>query len=291
MDSTVPYLRTQAELLAEIKILVRDTSATRWSNVEYYNALNGVLQTWHANVRYPHIYTITDGWQAGTFGYTLPVYVRPPLHPQLLRRVPFDEYAIESTTSTWQDVPGWEVEPDGTGTLVLRLHASPRTVEGRVIFYAPNGRVPTTIPTSSGSTSDTATSLLIGTAIDVDEVGYIKVNAEYMMYAGVTRGSATTTLLNLVRAQNGSTAATHNSASNVTWCVAMDDLRLHRLLMDQWRSFLHEYFIQDGGVHERSVHEKAMGYHAQLAATFWPTYKPIRKSAGLTLSRKQFILR
>lgn len=292
MDSTVPYLRTQSELLTELGVKMRDTGHTRWTSAEKYAALNEVLMTWHEMVRFPHIYTISGGWVASTYDYALPAYVRPPVHPQLLRRLPYDEFFVESTTSSWQDIPGWEVEPDGSGASVLRLYAPPRTLEGRVLFYAPNSRVPTgTLPTTSGSTAADATTMLLGSAIDVDDTGYVKVNAEYMMYAGVTRAAAATTLLNLVRALNGSSAAIQATASTVTWCVAMDTLSLDSLLFNQWMSYMHAYFLQDGGVHERANHEKSMGWYQQMADAFWPSYRPIRKSSGLTLSRRALSLR
>jgi len=272
---------------------VRDTGHARWTAVEKYTALNDVLSSWKEKVVSPHIYTITDGWAASDYDYALPAYVRPPIVPQLLRRTPSDNYVSDSLTSTWQDVPGWEVEPDGAGAYVLRLYSPPRTLEGRVLFYAPNSRVPTTgtLPVTSGSTAADATTMLISTAIIVDDIGYVKVDSEYIGYAGVTRGTSTTTLLNLERALFGSTAAVHNTATTVYWCVAMDDMRLDGLLFDQWRVALHEYFIQDGGTHERTSHEKAMGWHQQLADAFWKTYRGAKPYSHMTLSGRQFRLR
>jgi hypothetical protein len=291
MDTTIPYLRSQSDLLTEIKVLVRHSSGTRWSDAEYYTALNSVLYTWADNVKMPFLYTITNGWVASDYDYALPSYIRPPIFPQLLRRIPYYEYEVESTTSSWQDVIGWELEPDGDGGQVLRLFAAPRSDEARVGFFAPNSRVPTTIPTTSGSTASSATSVTLESAVEVDDVGFIKIGAEWMSYAGVDRGASTTTLNNLNRALNGTTAATHNTSSNVLWGVGMDTLSLQKLLFDQWRSFLHAYFIQDGGTHEIGRHEKGLGYYEQLATNFWPTYRPQRKRPRLTLSRKALLLR
>ena len=291
MDTFIPYLRSQSDLLTEIKAKTRVGSTARWSDPEYYYALNEVLTSWGDKVKFPHIYTITNGWQSNDYDYALPVYVRPPIFPQLYRRIPYTEYAVESTTNTWQDIPGWELEPDGSGGTVLRLFAPPRTLDGRVLFYSPNSRVPTTIPTTSGSTSDTATTMTIGSAIDVDDVGYVKVNAEWMAYYGVTRNSATTVLNNLVRALYGTTAATHNTLSSATWGVAYDDTRLLNLLWDGWRAYLHAYFLQDGGVHETMRHEKALGLYEGKVAAFWPTYHPQRKRGGISLNRKAYALR
>lgn len=291
MDSTTPYLRTQSELLADIEAYQRDTSNLRWSEVEIYRCMNQALLTWADKVLLPRLYTISGGWVSGTYAYDLPHYVRPPLFPQLLRRVPYEEYAVESTTSTWQDVPGWETEPNSSGGLTLRLHAPPRTVEGRVLYYAPNSRVPITLPTTSGSTSSSATSMTLGSAVDIDDVGVVKVGAEYIQYSGVDRAASTTTLNNLVRALNGSTAGTHNTSSSVAWCVGADDPRLFQQLANQVRAFLNALPLTDGGVHETGRYEKLMNYYQVMSDQFWPTYHPVRKSPKLRLNRESFVLR
>lgn len=293
MDVSIPYLRSQVDLLAEIKVAVRDPSDTRWTVAEKYAALNQVLMTWADKVMLPHRYTIPGGWVAGTQDYALPSYMRPPFYPELLRHVPYDNYITESLTANWQDVPGWEVVPNGSGGQVIRLYSPPRTVEGRVGFYAPNSRVPTTIPITGGPFNSVATNVVVtATGLDIDDVGYIKCENEWISYAGVTRTGANSNLLtNLVRGLYGTTADTHAGGSNVAWGVAIDDMRLHKLLLDMWRSVLHSYYIQDGGVHEKGMHQQAMGYYDQLAMNFWPTYRPKRQSQGLILNSKAFALR
>jgi hypothetical protein len=291
MDTAIPYLRTQAELLTEVSVLLRDAGHTRWTSAEKYNALNSVLYTWADHVKFPFIYTLTDGWQAATYSYALPDYVRPPLFPQLKRHIPYEEMLIESSTFTWQDVPGWELETDGSGGQVIKLHAPPRTLDARVLFYAPNSRVPLTLPVTSGSTAADATTVLLSTVVDVDDVGFVKIDSEWLSYAGITRGTATTTLNNVVHALNGTTAAVHNTGATVTWGVGMDTLSLQTLLFDGWRAILHAFFLQDGGTHETERHEKALGLYEQKMLNFWQTYKPVRKRHALTLNRKSFMLR
>jgi hypothetical protein len=290
---TIAYLRPQNDLLTEIKAKTRLGSTARWTDTEYKYALNEILMVWSDKVKFPHIYTITDGWQASDYDYALPRYVRPPIYPQLKRQMPYYDYAVESATHTWQDVPGYELEPDGSGGHVLRLFSPPRNVDARVIYYAPNSRVPTadTAPTTSGSTSSTATTMTIGSAVDVDDVGHIKVNAEYMAYTISERNASTTVLTLTERALYGSTAATHNTASSVYWCVAADTLSLYANLFDCWKAYLHAYFLQDGGTKEVARHEKALGLYEQKMANFLATYSPQRRRGGLTLNRKSFAFR
>lgn len=286
MDSTTPYYRTQTELLADIEALLRDSSNNRWSEAEIYRAINQALMTWHDYVKLERTYTITDGWQANTYEYTLPAYVRPPIYPEMRRSVPYFEYALESATRRWQEIPGWELVGNQ-----LRVYAPPRTQDAQIVFYAPNSRVPLTIPTTNAQIDSDDTSVTMGSAVDIDDVGAVKINAEYIGYMGVTRAASTTTLLNLTRALNGSTAATHNSSSNVTWCIGVDTMSLYELLYNQVRAILMSLPLSDGGVHERSIYEKMLGYYQQLATAYWPTYSPQRRTPRLTLSRRALAYR
>lgn len=291
---TIPYLRSQSDLLTEVKAKTRLGSTGRWTDAEYYIALNEVLMTWNEHVRIQRLHSLADAWVASDFDYALPSYIRPPIQPQVKRLIPYyDDDAPQAQTHTWQDIVGWELESDGSGGQVLRLTSAPRTLEARVLFYAPNSRVPTAspLPTTSGSTAADATSLVLGSAVDIDDTGYVKVGAEWMSYAGVTRAASTTTLNNLVRGLYGTTASVHDTSSTVNWGVAMDDLRLNALLFDQWRAILNAYFLTDGGVHETGRYEKMMGYYKQLADAFWPTYKSRRPSPKLRLSRRAMALR
>lgn len=291
MTMTIPYLYAQNDLLTELNALVRDGSNTRWTAVEKYYALNQVLMEWAEKVKLEHTYTISGGWVAGTYEYTLPIYVRAPIYPELYRSVPYDNYVTVTQTSNWQDVPGWELVNDGLGGQKLRLYAPPRNVNGQVVYYAPNSRVPTTVPTTSGSTSSTATTMTIGSAIDVDDVFYIKCEAEWMSGHVSARGASTTTLTLDERGLFGTTAATHAGGSSVYWGVALDDVRLRKLLFDMWKSALSEFFLQDGGTHERSPYQQNLGYYSQLAANFWATYTPHRRSLGLQPNQKLFAFR
>lgn len=293
MDSTLPYLRTQAELLTEVKVKTRLGSPAKWSDTEYYTALNEIIMSWADKVQLPHVYTISDGFLAGEFEYDLPSYIRPPIFPELLRRLPYRDFLVESTTTRWQEVTGFDVSPNSSGGLTLRLYAPPRAGEAQIVWYAPNSRVPLDLAACDlfSGVSTSATTLTIDAVVDVDDVGYVKINTEWIGYAGVTRGSATTTLNNLVRGVNGTTAATHQTNDDVFWGVGFDDVRLMKLLHDQWRAYMAAYFLQDGSVHETERYEKQMGFYEQAAVNFWPTYKPHRRTYNMTLGSKALVLR
>lgn len=286
---TQPYLRSQTELLADCEARLRDTGNARWSDAEIYRALNDALLFWNDRVSVPHIYTITGGWLSNTFEYSLPNYVRPPLRAEVRRPMPYQEFGVNAgTVYNWQVIPT-TTEPDGAGGLKLRLEAQPHTLEGRVVWMAPNSRMPTTVPTTSGSTDAAATSMVLGSAVDCDSTGYVKVNAEWLFYAGVTRAASTTTLLNLVRGLYGTTAATHSTSSSAAWGVAMDDLSLLRQLYDQAFAYLHSLYLTDAAQSEKSTHEKMMLHYQQRADAFWQTYAPKRQAPKFLLTRKVLI--
>lgn len=284
-----PYLRTQAELLADIQA-DGYTTALGWSTAEVYRAMNRALGDWQKRVLIARLYTITGGWVAGTYAYTLPVYIRRPIQPQLYRSRPYDDEINITSDQSWQDVPGWVEEPDASGALVLRVTMHPYTIEGRVIWYAPNSRVPTgTAPTTNAECSSTATSLTMGSAVDVDDVGWVKVEAEWMSYSGITRASATTTLTNLVRAQNGTAAATHASSSSVVWGVAVDDLGLYEQLTDQTKAHLHALMLTNTSVHETGRHERLMQFYGQKAQSFWDGYASQKPPFRMVLDRRYLL--
>lgn len=286
---TQPYLRSQVQILADVEAMFRDTSNARWSDAEIYRAVNRALLTWYDRVAIAHYYTISGGYSAGTYGYSLPAYVRPPVTAEAKRWVPYDDYTLDTQTAfTYVEVPSI-VEPDGSGGLVLRLVQPPRTLDGRVRWRMPNGPLPTTLPTLNADMTSSDTTLTMSGAIDVEDAGYVKIDAEWVAYAGVTRGTSTTTLNNLLRGLNGTTAATHDGTGDpddVVWGVAVDTLGLYEQLYNQVGSYLHEYFLTDGSEKERLNHEKMMGYLQQKADGFWKRYQPKMRPNKLMLSQR-----
>lgn len=280
-----PYLRTQTELLADIQAdgyIV----ALGWSATEVYRAMNRALGKWAERVRVAHLYTITGGWVSGTYNYSLPAYIRAPYTPQLLRSRPFDEDLTATSVTTWQDLPGWTEEPDSSGGLVLRVTMRPYTIEGRVIWYAPNSRIPTAIPTTNAEMTSTATSLTMGSAVDCDDTGWVKIGDEWLFYAGRSVAGSVTTLSNLVHAQAGTTAATHATSSTVTWGIAADDMGLYEQLAAQTKAYLHQQMLVNASVHETARHERLMQWFQGQADEFWKRYRPQTPPLRMVLDRR-----
>lgn len=277
---TLPFLKTQTELLQDMRRRMRDPDGARWPDYEVYTGINDCLLTWHNRVTIPHLYTVPGGWVAGQSDYTLPAYIRGHLDPQQRRYSSNLPYilGVSSDADTWVDVQAFTVEPDGSGGQVLRFDFSPGSDDGRVIWWSHNGPVPLSAPTLSATIDSDDTSLVLASAVsDIDQAGYIKIDSEWLHYSGVSYGASTTTLSNLLRGVNSTTAATHTSSTSVSWGVGCHRADLFGQLYNATRSFLHALFLTDAADSERTHHERQAMYYADMARGFWRSYVPNRK--------------
>jgi len=277
---TIPFLRSQSDLLADMRRRMRDPEGARWPDHEVYTGINDCLLTWHNRVTVPHLYTISGGYVSGAVDYALPAYIRGSIDPQQKRYSSYfpNVSGISLEAETWVDVQAFTVEPDGSGGQKLRLEFSPATDDARVIWWSYNGQVPLTIPALNAGITATDTSLVLSTAVtDISDAGYIKIDSEWLHYAGVTYGVSTTTLSNLLRGLNETTAATHDSADTVTWGVGGHRADLFGQMYNYVRGFLHALFLTDAAESERTHHERQAMYYNDMARAFWRGYVPNRK--------------
>lgn len=286
-SAIVPFLETQVDVLTQVRQRIRDTANRRWTQTEVYNAINDGLRKWQTRVLIPFVYTLTDGLDFATYTYALPWYVVPPLNVEFRRLIYLDGLQVQfsDVEYTYQEVPAWRLEPDGSGGQVLRLEISPFDADARVIWWAVNGPVPLTVPTLSANiTTTTATTCTIAATPIIGNAGYVKIDSEWMQYSGYTQTSSTTTLQNLVRGVNGTTAATHTSATSVYWGIAAHRLDLFTQLYEEVLAGLHNLFLQDASPKETEHHTFQVRYHQQIADEYWKMYVPNRP-AQMKLSR------
>ena len=278
----VPILRTQSEIHSLLESITQDTANERWSDARIYEALNLALSVWQGRVMIPYIYTISGGWIAGTFEYSLPDYIDGPIQPQRKRFVYDWSYwaGINSEDDTWTDIEAFDVEPTATGGQTLRLHYYNYETDGRVIWWGHNGPVPAvaTLPVLNAGIDSDDTSLTLTTTPTVGRSGFIKINAEWMQYSGLTEAASTLTLTNLVRGVNGTTAASHSGSDTVTWGIALDDAGLLRQLLDQARAHMMEFYLSNSSSREVGHYEKQMVFYQQRADVFWRRYISSRKT-------------
>lgn len=281
----IPELRSQAELLAIMKSVMRDVANARWTDVEFYTAINQSLDKWARRVSVPFLYSLPAGWATGQTAYDLPVWMRPPLDVQMMRYTSLYHYPSEDEAAAWIDVPVWDIEPNATGGHTLRLGSAHNT-PGRIVWWARNGHVPTTVPTLSAAITDAAATSLTLTGIPaIGNAGFIKIDQEIMAYAGKSQSATITTLQNLTRGYAGSTAATHLISTACYWCVAAHREDLFAQLMDQTRAYLYGLFLTNAAPVEREHHTFQMRYWQQMADEFWKRYAPNRPTK-IRLSRQ-----
>lgn len=266
------FLKAQNAILADLRARVRDNGAERWTDAECYGAINDALLSWQDRVKVPHIYTITDGWVAGTLEYILPSWIRSnSIQPQMKAPTQFESItsALRLTTQTWQDIPGWRIEPNAANQRVLKFNVSPYTTEGRIIWWGSNGPLPTSIGTLVSQLEAEAENLVIDDNMDCGTSGYIRIDSEWMQYAGAGF-NGTTNLTNLVRGISGGTeAAVHDSATSVYFGVAMPKSELYRVLINQSIVHLHELFLGNASSKEKQTHQELIGFYEGRVKEFW----------------------
>jgi hypothetical protein len=269
----VPILRSQSEIHSELEGFIEDTANERWTDAQYVRALNMALSTWQGRVMVPYLYSISGGWNSTTYDFSLPDYVTGPIDPQILRTYDWpDNLTITTDLSTWVDMEGYSLEANGTGGQTLRLHWPPYASDGRIKWWGHNGPVPVTAPVTSAQISASDTSVTLTTKPVIGRSGYIKIDSEWMQYAGVTEGATTLTLSNLVRGVQGTTAAVHIIGSSVVWGVAMDRGELLNQLYDQCRMFLWEMKIANPGSAQADHINKLVRLYEERSYRFWARY-------------------
>lgn len=244
-----------------------------------YGAINDALLTWQDRVRVPHLYTISGGWVAGTLEYTLPDWIRSnAIQPQM--KATNQITAASATvlaTETWQDIPGWRIEPNASNRRVLKFSVSPYSAEGRIIWWGSNMPFPISVPTLTDGLLVATDELDITPVSEVAEYGWVKVDDEWMQYAGVSRYSSTGSLTNVVRGlPHGADAYEHNADIPVYFGVAMPKAELYRVLINQAIVHLHELYLGNASGRETQIHQEMIGYYTGLVQQFWKNWSDTR---------------
>jgi hypothetical protein len=270
------YLRTQADLIAAIQRRLRDTGQARWQEGELKDALNRALESWHGRVSAFAMYELADGWPNDAYEITLPNWLPEDVQPQA--KWPVDPMLPnDETLSTWKDINSYAVEPATDGTRTLRLNMVPYNGQVRLKFPVRNGVAPTLAIELDGAITATDTTLHVSEPLpEAERTGWIKVDAEWIQYAGVAVAASTTTLSNLLRGQHDTTAAIHADEAAVQWGIVAPNMALFQQLSDQACAYVHELNLTDGSPKERDLHERMLSYFQGRADMFWRRHAPSR---------------
>jgi len=239
----------------------------RYEDSHIYRAISDTIAEWGSRVTVPYLYTLSDGFTSNDFDYTLPDWVRPPIEVEWQETLPGllpIQSGVDNLATQWVSAPSYSLEPDGLGGSVLRLELSPYTTPSRVLFHAPNGQLPSAPPVLGSSPDDDDTTLSVSGLPEIADVGYIKIDDEWMQYAGVSR-STDTVLQNLVRGLRGTSAASHTAGVTVYWGVALPEQQLLVPLYDGVQAKLHELYLTDSSIQDKTQHFDFARYYRQVA--------------------------
>lgn len=265
------FLRTSAELLEELRILLNDVAETRWTDDVLLRSINRALREWHGRVAIPH--RLAQTFTLGTLTYALPDYAIGPVD------VVVQHYLYPNTYPSTGDLQeeyalGARIEVTASGARQVRLNAPVEGV-GALIWWAAPSMIPLTAMTLGGDIDDDDTTLTTSTFWDADPSGYLKIENEFLAYAGIAH-AAVSTLSNLSRAVNFTTASAHTTGTTIDWCVPADDHSLYEQLLNRAAEFAHRTALQDGAGVETEHHERMMLDARMMADRFWGEYVPAR---------------
>ena len=274
----VPELRTQKDLVADVRAMLRDPGRDRWHESEPKRQMNRALEQWHGRVLVPMLYTMA-GWETGVYEYDLPDYIRGPIQPQGKVLVPYVGTNGDTRQLVWADLHGWGLEPDGKGGQVLRLQFNEGVVgasnEARLLWWAENGPMPLQEVKLASGIGSTDTTLTLDKAPRVGRAGFVKIGDEWVQYAGTSESGGQLTLQNLVRGVR-STASSHSSGDPVLWGVAVTDPTLWTQLSHQTLAYLHGLFLTAAPSREVEHHQWQMRWYQQQADDYWQRFTPAR---------------
>ncbi|MFN8468590.1 MAG: hypothetical protein U0X20_23730 [Caldilineaceae bacterium] len=260
-------LLRQADLADQFERYLRDQTNSRWSVAEIYEAINQALANWSGRVSLPFRYTPTTTWPDDDTTIVLPEWMPRTFEVHV---------QIDAEADRWEALIGWRTAVDANGCQELQAFAA-RGRTYRIIYYARNGQIPTTIPVLSAAIAADATTLTLGARLpELAPVGVVDVDGEWIQYGGFDLGTATTVLNNLQRGVSSSAAASHAKDAAVQWCVMLPDIMLRRQLADQVRAYLHELYLHGAAPQDRDQHERMVSFYQSRADQFWRTWLPDR---------------
>lgn len=284
-----PTLRTVDEVLTDLKDLLGAGGSLRWPDAQLGRLLNRALGAWAGRVLVPHYLAFPVAFS--TTGYALPPFIQAPV--DLYVRVPADERAGQLTGETYRQIPGVRIEPTEGEGRQLRLLAPPGLGYGGgtaafLVWYDAQGPVPPHSPKLLDDVRPTDVRIPVQLAepFALAQSGYVRVDGEWMHYAGVTYAKPDRLevwLENITRGFDGTATIFHDLGGEISqwapaeWGIAADHPALFEQLIHQAASYAHGAKITDGSAEEVSQHERLMLDHRQIADSFWARYTPGRE--------------
>lgn len=272
MSRTDLHLKSQTELVADCQAYLNDTGITLATATQYKEAVNYAVRMWAKRVVIPSRYSIT--FATGTYDYALPRYIKPPFVIKILTSSTglYDGSAgATSSDMSYQTVTNYTVDSDGNDGFTLRLSSIPYAQSGYILYWSENSVMPTGSATVSSTiqSGDTSVIIAMSSVPEVNDNVLLKIDNEWIQANGITRGSTTFTLSNLVRAYWETAAASHTSTTAVSFGVGVDTPALWNQLYNQVGAYIHQLNVQKSTGEDSTRHQQLMSYHQGLADNWW----------------------
>jgi hypothetical protein len=207
-------------------------------------------------------YTYNFDFVDTTVLYTLPQYIMGSFQVQ-----------FQDDNNDWNDVRVYSVEFDQNGSKALRLpfiRGSGRN--GRLLWWGRNAAPPQDTITLLANITSVSTTLQFTSTENIDIAGVVKINDEWIQYAGRTIANGIVTLTNLVRGVYDTTAASHDADTIIYPGFVVHRQDLLQELEDFVFMQLYTLVLRNGSSQERQSFEAMLNFHMNMVNTFWRKY-------------------
>jgi len=260
------YARTLADIKLELDDILGESSIN-WTAQRYRRAINRAIRELSNKVLIPSTYNLTGAWTTTEYAYAIPSWLdTATLQP---------EWQGNAVPYTWKEIPGYTIERGSDGQNYIRFQSGPFQAGARLRYWHPNTTAPVTEPLLDATITAADTSLTTKTKLaDAEPTGVIKVEDEFIQYAGITQAAGTTTLTNLVRGIAGSVAAAHNADVQIQWALLTDEPIIYTALTYLTLTYLHEMFLNESAARNQRHHQEMIAYYRAAADAIMRQYVP-----------------
>jgi hypothetical protein len=259
-------VRSQSELAQQIADEMNDSAHNRWTEEQIYRGMNSALRLQSERVWIPRM----ERWPDDGFGtteaeYELPDYMDGPINPMIDRRA---GTSLLPHVERYEPIRVYDVYTNELGVRVIQLGFDFDSRDGRIVFWFNNGPVPTTLVTLDSTLITTADDIVIAESPVVPKAGFVKIDDEWIGYAGIDYDGGLT-LHNLQRGAYNTTTAEHTDGTTVEWGIAAHRNDVYQHLAWETMIYLHQLYMNRASTQERQHHFDQVRYYKQIADEKW----------------------
>ena len=274
-------MRLHARTLTDIKDELDDTleaASTNWTPQRFRRAINRAIREISNKVLIPTTYNLATAWDADVFAYVLPAWIDTGNIEA--------EWQNATNPQNWHPLHSYSIERGTDGLNYLRFRSTPFTATARVHYWHSNSVAPITDPILNAQIAADATSLVTKTKVTgIEPEGIIRIEDEYIQYAGITQGASTTTLSGLIRGVAATAAAIHAADVQINWAIAVDEPIVFTAIEYFAMTALHEMYLNESAARNQRHHQEMIAYYKNAADVIMKQYVP-KTSPRFTLDSR-----